>query len=149
VSISVRFSFSKVSHSFSILPGLGVQPLLGKSTTMCPFFGGGFGDFAHVGRPNEYRPSGAVLSERGRYAALKGWLAVQIDAKLFIQFIQKGANNLCFIIFVEGGDFCRDRSDKGRGHEGPDPRVFIPAGRERGEVRKVNISALVYWVSTG
>jgi hypothetical protein len=69
-----------------------------------PIFGGGFGDFAHVGRPNKYRPAGAVHSERGRYAALKGWLAVSIDAEFFIQFIEQSAYNLCFISFVEGAN---------------------------------------------
>ncbi len=37
VSNSVKFSFSSVSHNFSILSGLGIQPLLVRSTTMCPF----------------------------------------------------------------------------------------------------------------
>jgi hypothetical protein len=53
--------------------------------------------------PNRYRPAGAVHCERGRYAGLKGWLAVQIDAEFFIQFIEQGAYNLCFIVFVKGG----------------------------------------------
>ncbi len=61
------------------------------------------GDSAHVGRPNKYRPAGAVRCERGRYAALKRWLAVQIDAKFFIQLIEQGAYNLRFIVFAEGG----------------------------------------------
>jgi hypothetical protein len=73
VSISGRFSFSKVSHNFSILPG---PASAGQIDNHVPIFSGGFGDFAHVGRPNEYRPAGAVHSERGRYVALKGWLAV-------------------------------------------------------------------------
>ncbi len=42
VSNSVRFNFSRVSQSFSILPDLGFQPPVVRSTTICPFSAAAF-----------------------------------------------------------------------------------------------------------
>ncbi len=100
MSISVLVQLFQSLAQFLDFARLGGPATAGQVVNHVPIFGGSFGDFAHVGRHNIYRSAGDVHSERGRYAALKGWVAVQIDAELFVKFSQKGAHNLCFFLFV-------------------------------------------------
>jgi len=72
VSWSVNLNYFSVSHSFSILHDLGVQPLAVRSITMCLFSTAAFAMY-----PRLEIPSCVVLSGRRRHVAISGGPAVQ------------------------------------------------------------------------